>query len=275
MSRPATNYDWWSLLLAGFARPLEYWPRVQFALALGLAGLCAGGIGMWLCAATDVSGHEARMQALAELEAKLEHARLRVAGLPAQRQRSHALGAASAPDRVPDNEALLKLVSRAVDQSRVGLDVFEPGTPVQSNGIEEILLHVRVQGAYVQLADFMGALARLPQPILPVEIRIRRGATGGLSLDADLRVLAASSLKPAMVRLPDLNVGRLSDPFERSRNEALAHDNHIDSSSELADDSIVGTLQADGKRAVLVQTGAGWQLFALAASQSNADGAVR
>jgi Tfp pilus assembly protein PilO len=265
MPLPAKSVSTWlSALRDGFLQPLEYWPWVQRAVALALLSACACGVGLWLCAAADVSGREARRQALAALETTLENARTKVAALDGLRRRSRQLGATSAPEPVPDNGALLTLISHAIDRSDVVLDQFEPGTPTQVAGVDEALLHVRARGAYAQLARFAGELAVLAQPVIPTEMRVARERNGALLLDAQLRVIGAPHANSHWGQAGFARkLSGLADPFKLTIDPAdsVASDPRLDSSSEIADDRIAGTLEASGHRAVLVRTASGWRLI--------------
>jgi Tfp pilus assembly protein PilO len=255
--------DWLSALRDGFSRPIEYWPSIQRGVALALAAGCACWIGFGLCAAADVSGREARRAALAALETKLQSARTQLAALPALRQRAHQLGATNTPEPVPDNGALLKLMSLAIDRSGVVLELFEPGAPAQVAGVDETQLRVRASGGYAQLARFAGELAILGQPVIPVEMHLVRERSGALVLDASLRVIGAP--RPNS-QLEEGGVARkfseLADPFKSDTRAAgdMGGDFSTAGQNEFADDPVAGTFEAEGHRAALVHSDAGWQL---------------
>jgi Tfp pilus assembly protein PilO len=255
--------DWLSAWRDGFLQPIEYWPSTQRGAALMLAAGCACWVGFGLCAAADVSGREARRVALATLETKLQSARAQLAVLPALRQRARELGATNAPEPVPDNGALLKLISFAIDRSSVVLELFEPGIPAQVAGVDETVLRVRASGGYAQLARFAGELAILGQPVIPVEMHLVRERSGALVLDASLRVIGAPRPNP---QLEEGGVARkfseLADPFKLDTRSAgaMGADLRADNRNEFADDPVAGTLEAQGHRAALVHSDAGWRL---------------
>ncbi len=255
--------DWLGAWRDGFLQPIEYWPSTQCGAALALAAGCACWVGFGLCAAADVSGREARRVALATLETKLQSARTQLAMLPALRQRARELGATNAPEPVPDNGALLKLISFAIDRSSVVLDLFEPGTAAQVAGVDETVVRVRASGGYAQLARFAGELAILGQPVIPVEMHLVRERSGALVLDASLRVIGAPRPNP---QLEEGGVARkfseLADPFKLDARAAgtMGADLRAQNQNEYADDPIVGTLETQGHRAALVRSDTGWRL---------------
>jgi Tfp pilus assembly protein PilO len=255
--------DWLSAWRDGFSQPMEYWPSTQRGAALVLAAGCACWVGFGVCAAADVSGREARRLALATLETKLQSARTQLAALPALRQRTRELGATNAPEPVPDNGVLLKLISFAIDRSSVVLDLFEPGIPAQVAGVDETVVRVRASGSYAQLARFAGELAILGQPVIPVEMYLVRERRGALVLDASLRVIGAPRPNP---QLEEAGVARkfseLADPFKLDTHPAgaMGADLRADNRNEFADDPVAGTLEAQGHRAALVHSDAGWRL---------------
>jgi len=255
--------DWLSAWRDGFLQPIEYWPSTQCGAALALAAGCACWVGFGLCTAADVSGREARRVALATLETKLQSARAELAALPALRQRTRELGATNAPEPVPDNGALLKLISFAIDRSSVVLDLFEPGPAAQVGGVDETVVRVRASGGYAQLARFAGELAILGQPVIPVEMHLVRERSGALVLDASLRVIGAPRRNP---QLEEGGVARtfseLADPFRLDTRPggAMGGDLRAENRNEYADDPIVGTLEAQGHRVALVHLDAGWRL---------------
>jgi Tfp pilus assembly protein PilO len=258
--------DWLYAWRDGFLQPIEYWPSTQRGVALALAAGCACWVGFGLCAAADVSGREARRLALATLETKLQSARTQVAALPALRQRTRQLGATNAAEPVPDNGALLKLISFAIDRSKVVLELFEPGIPAQVAGVDEALLRVRASGDYAQLARFAGELAILGQPVIPAEMHLVRERSGALVLDASLRVIGAPRPNP---QLEEGGVARkfseLADPFKlvTSPAGAMGANLRADNQNDFADDPVAGTLEVDGHRAALVLSDAGWRLVEL------------
>lgn len=270
----------WRRYCAGFAQPWERWPLAQrsalLLASLGVVWLGAARLG----AAVDVSGSEARQRALALLEQNVQAAQQQAHSLPALRRHARELGAGETPDAVPDNSALLHIISAAVDRSGVSLDLFEPGAVNQvasadgSAVVDEMSLHLRTTGPYPRLVGFAEALAALALPVIPSEARLSRLDSGQVSMDVTLRIIGAPSEDNQLSESNMENLVRpnlvLDDPFG-----AAVVGTGIKPSAALADQvesaaagTLAGSFQMRSRQAVLLHQGTVWQLLSLPLQES-------
>jgi len=267
----------------GFTQPLERWPVAQRALPL-LLSLSAV---WWSCArlstAVEVSGREARQHALAMLEQKVMDAQGQAGRLPALRARARALGAGDAPESVPDNSALLRIISAAVDKSGVSLEMFEPAqatlTALQGRDggdletVEEIILHLKAAGTYSHLLLFAEALSALPQPFIATQAQLIRVGNDRETIDATVRVIGEPIQKNMLYEANDLISGsrsrqvlaEMADPFSAAGPLTSRPAIGMAHADQAADQQPVGSFQLGMRRAVLLHRGDGWHLVPVGA----------
>jgi hypothetical protein len=197
-------------LLQGW-RPLHAWSarrRVGVASALGLLAAALAAIA---CITTDAAGAETAHIALAEAHARLLSARQALARLPALRSDARDWGQRPHMGNTADD---MRNVSQLAAQAGLALIALEPAAPGGAKAQAFRATKLMAQGNFAQLHSFLDGLAELPELAVPMELSLRRGASG-LAISALVQVfdgLPAIAFADAFADDVD-ETGPSADPF--------------------------------------------------------------
>jgi hypothetical protein len=230
-------------LLHGW-RPLHAWSarrRVAVASALGLLAAALTAIA---CITTDAAGAETAHVALTDAQTRLLTARQALARLPALRSDARDWGQRPRTGNTADD---MRNVSQLAAQAGLALITLEPAAAGGAKAQAFRAAKLVAQGNFAQLRSFLDGLAELPELAVPMELSLRRGASG----------LAISALVQVFDGLPAIafadnadETGPSADPFsERFGINASAKG---DSPLRLA-----GMLMERGRAVALVETADG------------------
>lgn len=188
-------------------RPLHAWSarrRLFVALALGFTAavlLCV------VCVTTDAGGAQSAHVALHDAQTRLVAAREALARLPALRRDAHDWPQRPHNGNVADD---MRHVSRLAAQAGLALIALEPAAPGGAKAQVFRATKLMAQGSFTQLRAFLDGLAELPELAVPMELSLRRGASG-LTMSALLQVFDGL---PAVAFSDDANEGSgAADPF--------------------------------------------------------------
>jgi hypothetical protein len=230
-------------LLHGW-RPLHAWSarrRVAVASALGLLAAALTAIA---CITTDAAGAETAHVALTDAQTRLLTAHQTLARLPALRSDARDWGQRPRTGHTADD---MRNVSQLAAQAGLALITLEPAAAGGAKAQAFRAAKLVAQGNFAQLRSFLDGLAELPELAVPMELSLRRGASG----------LAISALVQVFDGLPAIafadnadETGPSADPFsERFGINASAKG---DSPLRLA-----GMLMERGRAVALVETADG------------------
>lgn len=230
-------------LLQGW-RPLHAWNaqrRASVALALGFLAAVLTGIA---CVTMDVGGAETAHGALADAQARFVTARQTLARLPALRSDARDWQQRPRNGAAADD---MRNVSQLAAQAGLALIALEPaaagGVKAQAFRATKLM----AQGSFAQLRGFLDGLAELPELAVPMELSLRRSASG-LAISALLQVFDGL---PA-VAFADYadESGKSADPFS----ERFGSSTNAKGEGPLR---LAGMLVERGRAVALVETAEG------------------
>lgn len=193
-------------LLHGW-RPLHGWSARRRASAALMLGLIAAVLAAFICVTTDAGGAETAHVALADAQTRLVSARQLLARLPSLRRDARDWPQHPHNGNVADD---MRNVSQLAALAGLALIALEPAAPGGAQAQAFRATKFVAQGDFTQLRGFLDGLAELPELAVPMELSLRRGASG-LAISALLQVFDGL---PAVAFADDEDEGGVStDPF--------------------------------------------------------------
>jgi hypothetical protein len=230
-------------LLHGW-RPLHAWSTERRALVALMLGCVAAVLAATACITADVGGAETAHVALTDAQVRFVTARQTLARLPALR-----IDARDWPQRPHHGNAAddMRNVSQLAGHAGLALIALEPVTPGAGKAQAFRATRLMAQGSFAQLRSFLDGLAELPELAVPMELSLKRGASG-LAVSAQLQVFDGL---PAVAFAADEDESiQSTDPFlERFGSSSTAKG---DGALRLA-----GMLVERGRAIALVETAEG------------------